>query len=58
MKIEHTGIVRRVYKDPVDLWCVEIARTKTDTKGHTTYIGIKIKPKVKVGQLLEAGDEI
>lgn len=58
MRIEHTGIVRKVYKHPIDLWCVEIERTKTAIRGTTTYIGIKVKPKVKEGQKLSAGDEI
>ena len=58
MKIEHEGVVKSIYKNPTDLWCVEVARTKTGTKGVTTYIGIKVKPKLKVGQKVSAGDMI
>lgn len=58
MKIEHAGIVQKVYKDPVDLWCIEVKRTDTLTRGTTTYIGIKVKPKLKEGQKVKAGDEV
>jgi biotin carboxyl carrier protein len=58
MKVSNAGIVTRVYKSASDLWCVEIERTKTPTKGTIRYIGIKSKPKVKVGQHINAGDEI
>lgn len=58
MKIEHTGTVRKVYKHPTDLWCVEIARSATGAKGVTTYIGIKVKPKLKIGQSVKKGDEL
>lgn len=36
----------------------ELKRTNTETKGITRYIGIKVKPKLKVGQKVSAGDEI
>lgn len=58
MRIEHAGIVHKIYKHPTDLWCVEIKRTMTGTKGTTTYLGIKAKPKLKVGQKVKKGDEI
>lgn len=58
MRIQHKGTITKIYKDPVDLWCVEVKRDKALTKGKTVYIGLKIKPKLKVGQAVEAGDEI
>lgn len=58
MRIEHGGIVKSIYKHTTDLWCVEIKRTDTGTKGTTTYIGIKVKPRFKIGQKVSAGDEI
>lgn len=58
MIIQQDGIVQEVKKHPTDLWCVTIKRTATKTGGITTYMGIKIKPKIKVGQQVFAGDEI
>ena len=58
MIIQHDGIVKEVKKHPTDLWCVTVRRTATKTGGTNTYIGIPIKPKVKEGQQVFAGDEI
>ena len=58
MIIQHDGIVKEVKKHPTDLWCVTVRRTATKTRGTTTYIGIPVKPKVKEGQQVFAGDEI
>lgn len=58
MRIEHSGIVTSIHKHSTDMWCVEIKRTETGTKGITTYVGIKVKPRLKVGQRVKAGDEI
>jgi hypothetical protein len=58
MRVSSEGIVTRVFKSSTDLWCVELERTKTGTKGKVKYIGLKTKPKVKVGQLINVGDEI
>ena len=58
MKVQHRGIVTKIYKDPIDLWCVEIKRDNTLVKGGATYTKIKVKPKIKVGQKVEVGDEI
>ena len=58
MKIQHGGIVTKIYKDPINLWCVEVKREGTLIKGTSTYIKMKVKPKLKVGQKVEAGDEI
>lgn len=58
MIIQHDGIVSEVKKHPTDLWCVTVLRTATKTGGKTTYIGIPVKPKVKEGQQVFAGDEI
>ena len=58
MIIAQSGVIHKIYKHPTDLWCVEIKRTDTRSKGTTTYIGIKAKPKLKVGQRVSAGDEI
>lgn len=58
MRIIQSGIVEDIYKHATDLWCVVIQRTDTETKGTTTYVGIKTKPKLKVGQKVHAGDEI
>lgn len=57
MKIEQTVMIRKVYKDPVDLWCVKAVR-EADGRSEVTYIGFKVKPKVKPGQILKPGDEI
>lgn len=58
MIIQQDGIVKEIKKHPTDLWCVTIKRTATKTGGITTYMGIKVKPKIKVGQQVFAGDEI
>ena len=55
MKIPNSGIVRKIYKDPVDLWCVTVVR---ENGGETTYIRFKNKPKVRVGQVVCAGEEL
>ena len=58
MIVEHAGIVRKVYKHPTDLWCVEITRYKTGTKGKTIYIGLKKKPQIRAGQFVSKGTEL
>ena len=58
MKVAHTGIVRKVYKDTVDMWCMEVERTETKTRGKTIYIGMKAKPKGKIGQKVRAGEDV
>ena len=56
MKVEWDCTVRKVYRDPVDMWCVKVAR---DADGkEVTYIRFGVKPKVKPGRKLRAGDEI
>jgi hypothetical protein len=58
MIVQHSGIVKEIKKHPTDLWCVTVKRTETKTSGDTTYIGIPIKPRLKEGQKVFAGDEI
>lgn len=58
MIIQQSGIVMEVKKHPTNLWCVTIKRNATKTGGTTTYIGLPVKPKVKEGQQVFAGDEI
>ena len=58
MIIQHYGIVREIKKHSTDLWCVTVRRTATKTGGTTTYIGIPVKPKVKEGEKVFAGQEI
>lgn len=54
MRIQTTGKVEKVYKDPVDGWCVMVK------SGHiqSTYIRIPRKPKVKQGNAVYAGDQL
>ena len=58
MKVAHKGIVLKIYKEPQGLWCVVTKRTETAAKGKTVYKGMNQKPKIKIGQILEVGEEI
>lgn len=58
MIIQHDGIIREIKKHPTDLWCVTVRRTPTKTGGTVTYVGIPIKPRLKIGQKVFAGQEI
>lgn len=58
MKAIHDGTVTRVFKDPTNLWCVEVKRKRTGTKGKDTYINIMPKPRLKPGRTIKKGDYI
>ena len=54
MRIQTTGNVRKVYKDPVDGWCVVVKSGNI----RSTYIKIPKKPKARPGDVVEAGDKL